>query len=63
MVSSEIFLELLSDSEFFSRPNLGDTHELSDIKGRLLTPEEGCGYSKVANTRIIGGTEAKIGNH
>lgn len=27
-----------------------------DIKGRLLTPEEGCGYSNVANSRIIGGT-------
>lgn len=30
-------------------------------KGRLLTPEEGCGYSKVANKRIVGGSEAKVG--
>lgn len=33
----------------------------TDIKGRLLTPEEGCGYSKVANTRIVGGAPAKNG--
>lgn len=30
-------------------------------KGRLLTPEEGCGYSKVQNTRIVGGAPAKNG--
>lgn len=30
-------------------------------KGRLLTPEEGCGYSKVQNKRIIGGSPAKNG--
>lgn len=35
----------------------------TDIKGRLLTPEEGCGYSKVANTRIVGGSAAKNGNY
>lgn len=34
----------------------------TDIKGRLLTPEEGCGYSRVANTRIVGGGPAKNGN-
>lgn len=28
---------------------------------RLLLPEHGCGYSKVQNTRIVGGTEAKNG--
>lgn len=33
----------------------------TDIKGRLLTPDEGCGYSKVANTRIVGGSNAKVG--
>lgn len=27
----------------------------------VLTPEEGCGHSKVAQTRIVGGTEAKNG--
>lgn len=32
-----------------------------DIKGRLLTPEEGCGLTKVKNTRIVGGTEAPVG--
>lgn len=30
-------------------------------KGRLLTPEEGCGYSKAQNNRVIGGAPAKIG--
>lgn len=33
----------------------------TDIKGRLLTPEEGCGYTKVKNTRIVGGSDAKVG--
>lgn len=28
---------------------------------RLLTPETGCGYSKVQNTRIVGGVPAKNG--
>lgn len=31
------------------------------IKGRLLTPAEGCGVSKVAQIRIVGGTQAKNG--
>lgn len=30
-------------------------------KGRLLTPEEGCGYSKVPATKIVGGSPAKKG--
>lgn len=34
-----------------------------NMKGRLLSPEEGCGYSKVINTRIIGGSEAKNGSY
>lgn len=34
----------------------------TDIKGRLLTPEEGCGVSTVPNNnRIVGGTAAKRG--
>lgn len=38
--------------------NLGDVR--SDIKGRLLTPDEGCGLSPVpSNNRIIGGSNAK----
>lgn len=35
----------------------------SDIKGRLLTPEEGCGQSNVYNSRIVGGTAAASGNN
>lgn len=31
-------------------------------KARLLTPEEGCGYSNVPQKRIMGGTIAKDGN-
>lgn len=34
---------------------------VADVKGRLLTPDEGCGYSKVQNTRIVGGSKAKNG--
>lgn len=30
-------------------------------KGRLLTPQEGCGYTKASNTRIVGGSAAKVG--
>lgn len=33
----------------------------TDIKERILTPEEGCGYSKAQNTRIVGGSAAKNG--
>lgn len=32
-------------------------------KGRLLTPEEGCGYSEVQNKRIVGGAPAKNGQY
>lgn len=35
--------------------------DINDIKGRLLTPEEGCGFTKVKNNRIIGGSVARIG--
>lgn len=31
--------------------------------GRLLTPEEGCGYSPIGSTRIVGGGPAKKGKH
>lgn len=30
-------------------------------KGRLLTPEEGCGLSNVPHKRIVGGSVAKNG--
>lgn len=33
----------------------------TDIKGRLLTPEEGCGFSNLANARIVGGSAAVEG--
>lgn len=29
--------------------------------GRLLTPEEGCGLTKVKNNRIVGGSAAPVG--
>lgn len=32
-----------------------------DTLGRLLTPEEGCGLTKVKNTRIVGGSKAEKG--
>ena len=36
-----------------------------EMAGRLLSPEDGCGYSKTIHTkghhRILGGSEAKIG--
>lgn len=34
---------------------------ISKIKGRLLTVEEGCGFSQVSSTKIIGGQSSKIG--
>lgn len=34
----------------------------TDVKGRPLTPEEGCGFSKVPHKRIVGGGPAKDGN-
>lgn len=36
-------------------------HFVSDLEGRLLTPKEGCGYSKVAHKKIVGGTTAEVG--
>lgn len=61
---------LLTVQKFVFFPRLGG-QTISSIKGvydqllapkaRLLTPEEGCGYSKVQNTRIVGGTPAKAG--
>lgn len=31
------------------------------FSGRLLGPEEGCGFSPIAHTRIVGGNPAKNG--
>lgn len=34
-----------------------------NIQGRLLTPEEGCGFSeRISNNKIVGGSNAKPGN-
>lgn len=33
----------------------------AQINGRLLLPSEGCGFTKVKNTKIVGGQTAKIG--
>lgn len=46
--------------------NPTDTNEVPktkevDIQGRLLTPQEGCGFSKVKTTKIVGGQTAKVG--
>lgn len=47
-------LKFKSNHGGVARSLLDTTH-----KGRLLTPEEGCGHSKVQNKRIIGGSPAK----
>lgn len=38
------------------------SNDLASSKARLLTPEDGCGYTKKPQNRIVGGGEAKIGN-
>lgn len=35
--------------------------DVSDVKGRLLTPDEGCGVSNAKINRIVGGGDAKNG--
>lgn len=32
-----------------------------ELQGRLLTPKDGCGYTKVQHKRIVGGTTAEAG--
>ena len=34
---------------------------VADVKGRLLTVEEGCGHSIVKQKKIVGGSEAQVG--
>lgn len=34
---------------------------VTNAKGRLLTPAEGCGFSLVKHKRIVGGSAAKPG--
>lgn len=38
-----------------------ENYFLPELKGVLLSPNEGCGYTKVAHKRIVGGTAAKVG--
>lgn len=49
------FAALNARNIFHSRSGDGIT------TGRLLTPEEGCGLTKVKNTRIVGGSKAEKG--
>lgn len=46
-----------------SSPEPNETPKTKDanIQGRLLTPEEGCGQSKVKLTKIVGGKTAPVG--
>lgn len=57
---------------FICCPNVGRIEEPNDqpspstsvdptIQGRLLTEEEGCGFSNVTHKRIVGGNKAKEG--
>lgn len=50
-----------SSSQQSKQPQQSEVFARNDIKGRPLTAEEGCGYSKAANTRIVGGAPAKNG--
>lgn len=52
-----------NSSTRLGQETLNSTIVRNDIKGRLLTPEEGCGFSKVAHThtRIVGGGPAENG--
>lgn len=38
-----------------------ENYSLLELKGVLLTPTEGCGHTKVAHKRIVGGSTAKPG--
>lgn len=44
---------------FFAKPSPANP----EIKGRLLTPAEGCGFSATRNARVVGGSPAKNGKH
>lgn len=58
VISYKISMIELFYKFIISRWILGDT---TNTTGRLLTPEEGCGYTKVKNTRIVGGSLAPVG--
>lgn len=61
MIFNELNFQIHFHSLGENSPKSPETIVRTDIKGRLLTPEEGCGYSKVSNTRIVGGVPAKVG--
>lgn len=50
-----IALRLIWSQHFYGRTIL------PELKGVLLTPSEGCGYTKVAHKKIVGGSTAKPG--
>lgn len=51
------------DAKTTNAPGTNDVPKTKDvnIQGRLLTPDEGCGITKVKTTRIVGGQTAKVG--
>lgn len=52
------------DTRQLPRLNLPEEPAInSGVKGHLLSPNEGCGISKVAAPRIVGGSPTKPGNH
>lgn len=60
-----VCVTIINGQYFFSSANQPKTIEaptLLPIKGRLLTPAEGCGFSKVSHKKIVGGAPAKNGN-
>lgn len=70
MVSIQLLSKILVDVNFSNQhffcsggDAVPETVVRTDIKGRLLTPAEGCGFSKVPNTRIVGGSPAKKGEY
>lgn len=54
-----VFVLLLVAVVINAHPSLGVSNS---INGRLLTPQEGCGYStKISTPKIVGGMPAKPG--
>lgn len=68
-VFDEVFFDELPEIgphlNLFSLPKLLNPPKQAPVKsgGRLLTPAEGCGRSKVLTPRIVGGTPARLGNY
>lgn len=55
ITGSTVTVEIVETTEAPKKPNV-------DIQGSLLMPNEGCGFSKVKNTKIVGGQNAKPGS-